>query len=170
MNNYCFTVNISWYQTGIWFSLRLKEQSFLEIWLLIMDYGTHRQRSFCFYKINPSSGNLKWINNGYKPNSQGYGRFKTAAWLFPVPWQAPLLFDKIKPFLASGLISHKRGKKWLKCVFCNFQWLRQSFCSTGHTDIGIKNFTSFLETIIFTGILDHQARTAEQRDQLHGIE
>ena len=95
-------MNISWYPSGIWFSLPVKEQSFLEIWLLITDYvnlslsdsylllkssvtlitlcyftmiygnyGTHRQSSFCIYKINPSSENLKWINNGYKPNSSG---------------------------------------------------------------------------------------------------
>ena len=24
MNNYCFTVNISWYQSGIWFSILVK--------------------------------------------------------------------------------------------------------------------------------------------------
>ena len=65
------------------------------------NYGTHRQSSFCFYKINPSSENLKWIKNGYKPDSRGYGKSKAASWLFP----APLLFDRIKPFLATGLIS-----------------------------------------------------------------
>ena len=69
------------------------------------DYDAHRQSSFCFYKINPS-GNFKWINNGYKPNSQDYGKSKTAAWLFLAPWQTSLLFDKIKPFLAIGLIFH----------------------------------------------------------------
>ena len=57
------------------------------------NHGTHRQNSFCFYKINPPSGNLKWINNGYKPHNQGYGK-------------SLLLFDRIKPFLAAGLISH----------------------------------------------------------------
>ena len=31
-------MNISWYQSGIWFSLPVKKQSFLEIWLLITDY------------------------------------------------------------------------------------------------------------------------------------
>ena len=70
------------------------------------DYGIHGQRSFYFYKINPSSGNLKWVNNGYKPNSQGYGKSKMAAWLFKAPWKTSLLFDKIKAFLAIGLISH----------------------------------------------------------------
>ena len=70
------------------------------------NYATHRQSSFCFYKINPSSENLKWINNGYKPNSQGYGKSKTAAWLFLAPWQTSLLFNSIKPFLAAGLIAH----------------------------------------------------------------
>ena len=70
------------------------------------DYDTHRQSSYCFYKINPSSGNLKWVNNGYKPNSQGYGKSKMAAWLFKAPWKTSLLFDKIKAFLAIGLISH----------------------------------------------------------------
>ena len=70
------------------------------------NYATHRQSSFCFYKINPSSENLKWINNGYKPKSQGYGKSKVATLLFPAPWQASLLFDRIKPFLAAGLIAH----------------------------------------------------------------
>ena len=34
----------------------------------------------------------------------------------------------------------------------------------------IKIFTNFLETVAFTGILSCWARTAEQRDRLHGIE
>ena len=123
------------------------------------DYDTHRQSSFCFYKINPSSGNLKWIKNGCKPNSQGYGRSNTAAWLFPAPWQTSLLFDRLKPFLAVGLISHN-GKKWLKCVFCSLQWLGHPLCWTGHTDIG-KNFMSFLETIAFADVLGHRAGMAE---------
>ena len=141
------------------FSPWLKEQSFLDMWLLIMDYDAHRQSSFCFYKINPSSGNLKWIKNGCKPNSQGYGRSNTAAWLFPAPWQTSLLFDRLKPFLAVGLISHN-GKKWLKCVFCSLQWLGHPLCWTGHTDIG-KNFMSFLETIAFADVLGHRAGMAE---------
>ena len=62
-------------------------------------------------KINPSSGNLKWVNNACKPNSQSYGSSKTETWLFLAPWQSSLLFDKIKTFLASGLISHNGGKK-----------------------------------------------------------
>ena len=33
-----------------------------------------------------------------------------------------------------------------------------------------KNFTNFLETIIFTDILGRQARTTKQRDWLHEIE
>ena len=33
-----------------------------------------------------------------------------------------------------------------------------------------ENFTNFLETVAFTGILGCQARMAEQRNQLHGIE
>ena len=102
------------------------------------DYGKHAQRSFCFYKTNPSSGNLKRINNGFKPNSQGYGKSKMATWLFLGPWQTSLLFHKLKPFLASGLISHNRKKKWLKCVFYNLQWLGHPLCWTGHTDIGKK--------------------------------
>ena len=56
------------------------------------NYGTHRQSSFCFYKINLPSGNLKWINNGYKPNNQGYGKSKMAAWLFLAPSKTSLLF------------------------------------------------------------------------------
>ena len=62
-------------------------------------------------KINPSSGNLKWVNNACKPNSQSYGSSKTETWLFLAPWQSSLLFDKIKTFLASGLISHNGEKK-----------------------------------------------------------
>ena len=38
--------------------------------MIYEDYGTHRQSSFSFYKISPSStpksGNLRWINNGCK--------------------------------------------------------------------------------------------------------
>ena len=55
-------------------------------------------------KLTPHQG--IWLNNGYKPNSWGYEKSKMATWLFPDPWQIPLLFDKIKLFLASGLISH----------------------------------------------------------------
>ena len=139
MNNYCFTMNLSWYQSGIWFSFLVKKTKsswnmafdnrlckFVFKWFIFAfkifcyfdkvnecyftmiyeDCDMHRQSSFCFYKINPSSGNLKWINNSYKPNSQGYGKSKTATWLFPAPWQTSLLFDRIKPFLAAGLISH----------------------------------------------------------------
>ena len=76
------------------------------------DYDTHRQSSFCFYKINPSSGNLKWINNSYKPNSQGYGKSKTATWLFPAPWQTSLLFDRIKPFLEKEMATHSSILAW----------------------------------------------------------
>ena len=67
---------------------------------LYEDYGTHRQSSFCFYKINPSSGNLKWINNGCKPNSWGYRKSNMAAWLF----------------LTAGLASHS-GEKMVKICF-----------------------------------------------------
>ena len=74
------------------------------------DYDTHRQNSYCFCKISSSSGNLKWINNGYKRNSQGYGKSKMAPWLFLAPWKPSVLFDKIKPFLDVGLISHNEKK------------------------------------------------------------
>jgi len=196
-------MNLSWYQSGIWFSFLVKKkQSLLGIWLLITDYvnffvfkwvifafkifcyfdkvnecyftmiyedcDTHRQSSFCFYKINPSSGNLKWINNGYKPNSQGYGKSKIAAWLFPAPWTTLLLFDRMKPFLAVGLIISQWKKKWLKYIFCNLQWSEHPLCWSGHTDTG-KNFMSFLETITFTDVLCCQARTTEQRNWLHEI-
>ena len=44
---------------------------------------------FSFYKISPLStpkpGNLRWINNGCKPNSQGYEKSKTGTWLFLAP-------------------------------------------------------------------------------------
>ena len=49
------------------------------------DYGIHGQRSFCFYKINPSSGNLKRINNGYKPMAT---HSSTLAW--KIPWMEEL--------------------------------------------------------------------------------
>ena len=69
-------------------------------------------------KINPSSGSLKWINNGYKPNSWGYGKSKSkiACLLgFSQLSDKPhLYFDRIKPFLASRLISHNGGKKMVK--------------------------------------------------------
>ena len=129
MNNYCFKMNTSWYQSGIWFSLPVKKrQNLLGMWLLITDYvnflvfkwfilvfkifcyfdkmnecyftmiyeedDTHGQSTFSFYKINSSSGNLKW-KNGYKPNSWGYGKYKMATWLFLAPWQTSLLFDRI---------------------------------------------------------------------------
>ena len=49
----------------------------------------------------PKSGNLKWVNNSRQPNSQGYGKSKTATWLFDKPH---FLFDGIKPSLAAGLM------------------------------------------------------------------
>ena len=85
--------------------------------MIYEDCDTHRQSSFCFYKINPSSGNLKRINNGYKPNSQGYGKSKMAAWLFPAPWTTLLLFDRMKPFLGVGLIISQWKKKMVKIHF-----------------------------------------------------
>ena len=54
------------------------------MWLLITDYGTHKAHS-ASTKINPSSGNLKWINIGYKANSQGYRKSKMDTWLFLAP-------------------------------------------------------------------------------------
>ena len=50
----------------------------------------------------------KWIT--FKSNSQGYGRSKTATWLFPSPWQTSFLFDGIKPSLAAELICPHEGK------------------------------------------------------------
>ena len=101
------------------------------------DYDTHRQSSYCFYKINPSSVNLKWINNGYKPNSQGYGKSKTAAWLFKAPWKTSLLFDKIKAF-PGYRVNISQWKNWLKYILCNLQQLGHPLCWTGHTDIDKK--------------------------------
>ena len=91
------------------------------------DYDTHRQNWYCFCKISSSSGNLKWINNGYKRNSQGYGKSKMAPWLFLAPWKPSVLFDKIKPFLVVGLISHNE-KKWLKYILRDLQWLEHPLC------------------------------------------
>ena len=61
-----------------------KKQNYLGMWLLITDYGTHKAHS-ASTKINPSSGNLKWINIGYKANSQGYRKSKMDTWLFLAP-------------------------------------------------------------------------------------
>ena len=80
------------------------------------DYGKHAKRSFCFYKTNPTSGNLKRINNGFKPNSQGYGKSKMTTWLFLGPWQTSLLFHKLKPFLLQGWYL-TIGKKMAKMCF-----------------------------------------------------
>ena len=66
-------------------------------------------------KVNASSGNLKWIKNGHKPKGWGYERSNVATWLFLAPWQISFLFDKINPFLASGLMSHNRKKKVKMC-------------------------------------------------------
>ena len=132
------------------------------------DYDTHRQSSFCFYKINPSSGNLKRINNGYKPNSQGYGKSKMAAWLFPAPWTTLLLFDRMKPFLGVGLIISQWKKKMVKIHFLQSPVIRAPTLLDRSYDTG-KNFMSFLETITFTDVLCCQARTTEQRNWLHEI-
>ena len=71
--------------------------------MIYEDYDTHGQSTFYFYKIYFSTGNLK-CKNGYKPNSQGYGKSKTATWLFQAPWQTSFLFDGIKHSLAAGLM------------------------------------------------------------------
>ena len=111
--------------------------------MIYEDCDMHRQSSFCFYKINPSSGNLKRINNGYKPNSQGYGKSKMAAWLFPAPWTTLLLFDRMKPFLGVGLIISQWKKKWLKYIFCNLQWSEHPLCWTGHTTLAKISWASW---------------------------
>ena len=84
-----------------------------------------------------------------------------ATWLFPDPWQISLLFDKIKLFLASGLISHngKKKKKWLKCVFWNLQWLGQPLCWTSHKDIGKKtSAASWRLSLSLTSLVVRQGR------------
>ena len=136
--------------------------------MIYEDCDTHRQSSFCFYKINPSSGNLKRINNGYKPNSQGYGKSKMAAWLFPAPWTTLLLFDRMKPFLGVGLIISQWKKKMVKIHFLQSPVIRAPTLLVRSYDTG-KNFMSFLETITFTDVLCCQARTTEQRNWLHEI-
>ena len=91
------------------------------------NYDTHRQtHSASTILTLPSSGNLKWINNGYKPNSQGYGKSKTVTWLFPAPWQSSLLFERLKPFLTVGLIiSQKKKKKKVKMCFLQSPVIRE---------------------------------------------
>ena len=98
-------------------------------------------------------------------HSGGYGKFKTAAWLFQTPWQTSLLVDKIKPFLVSGLICNNR--KWLKCVLYNLYGLGHPLCWTGHIDIG-KKLHKCLGDYHFYWHPQSLARRAEQRDQLHG--
>ena len=65
-------------------------------------------------KINPSSGNLKWMNDGYKPEL-GLWEIQVQdclpAWLFSALWQTSPLFDRKKAFLAIGLIFHNKKKK-----------------------------------------------------------
>ena len=99
-------------------------------------YVTHRQSSFCFYKINPSSGNLKWINNGCKPNSWGHGKSNMAAWLFLAPWQTSLLFDRIMLFLAVGLVSHS-GEKMVQLCFLQSAVIKAPTLLENHTSITV---------------------------------
>ena len=70
------------------------------------NYGTYRQS---FYKINPSSEDLKWIKNGYKPDR--LWEIQGGLLAFPGPLTNLTLFDRIKPFLATGLIPHNKKKK-----------------------------------------------------------
>ena len=129
--------------------------------MIYEDYGTHRQSSFSFYKISPSStpksGNLRWINNGCKPNSQGYEKSKTGAWLFLAPWQTSLIFDRIKSFLDAVSVSQCR-KKMVKMCFLQSPVIKAATLLNNHTSIN-KNFTNFLKTIAFSSILNHQVRT-----------
>ena len=98
-------------------------------------------------KINPSStpksGNLKWIKNGCKSNSQGYGKSKMAVWLFLAPWQTSLSFDGIKPFLAAELMLLQWKKMFKMCLplgymFYNLQCSRHPLHWTNHTSINKK--------------------------------
>ena len=122
-----------------------------------MIYSTHRQSSFCLYKINASSGNLKWINNGYKPNSQGYGRSKMATWLFLAPWRASLLFDRIKPFLAVGLISHSGEKKMVKIHFLQSPVIREpTLLVKSSTDTAKTSWASWRPLLSLTSFVVRQ--------------
>ena len=104
--------------------------------MLYGDYDTHRQSSYCFYKINPSSGNLKWINNGYKPNSQGYGSprqplgFSRSLTNLTFIWH-----DKAFP---GCWVNISQWKNWLKYILCNLQQLGHPLCWTGRRDIDKK--------------------------------
>ena len=115
----------------------------------------------------PKSENSKWVNNSCKLNSQGYGKSKTAAWLFPAPWQTSFLFNGLKPSPGYRVNALKmKKKKRLKCVFhlgytfYNLQWSRHPLQWTNHTSLN-KNFTNFLRIITVTIILNHQVRTTE---------
>ena len=59
LSEYCFTVNISWYQAGIWFLSLLKEQSFLGLWLSITDCVNVFAFKYLFLK---SFNFAKWIS------------------------------------------------------------------------------------------------------------
>ena len=67
-----------------------------------------------------------------------------AIWLFPAPRQTSLLFDKIKPFLASGLISHNGEKVSKICSTISNDWGTHFAGQVVQTSA--RNSTSFLET------------------------
>ena len=79
-----------------------------------------------------------------------------------------LYFDRIKPFLASRLISHNGGKKMVKMFSTVSNNWGTHFAGQVIQTLA-KSFTSFLETIAFTGNLGCQAGLAKQRDWLHEI-
>ena len=86
-------------------------------------------------KINASSGNLKWINNGYRSNSWGYRKSKMATWLFRLPDKLNFTW-KEKAFSGFRVNVSQWIKKWLICILYNLQLLEHALCWTGHTDIG----------------------------------
>ena len=143
--------------------------SIISLWS--MKTATHIDKAHsASTKINPSStpksGNLKWIKNGCKSNSQGYGKSKTVVWLFLAPWQTSVSFDGIKPFLVADLMFLQWKKKFkmflpLGYMFYNLQWSRHPLHWINHTNVN-KNFTNLLKTITVTAIANHQARTTEQ--------
>ena len=116
----------------------------------------HCQTSAILMSLQHGSGLLQnqrnWNGSTItKLNSQGYGKSKAAAWLFPAPWQASFFIWWVKAFpgcKADALTMKKEMVR--KCVFdwgytfYNLQWSRHPLHWTNHTRLN-KNVTNFLK-------------------------
>ena len=105
-------------------------------------------------KINPSStpksGNLKWINNDCKCNSQSW-EIQNGCLTFPGSLINLIFsFNGVKPFLAARLMFSQWRKKMfnmclpLRYIFYNLQWSRHPLHWTNHASLN-KGFTNFLK-------------------------